>query len=251
MKRLLTHVIRSVGLELVRRTGQFDVTWRRLKLLRRLGLAIHVAVDGGAASGTWTEGFKRIYPQAQVLCIEPREDSQAALKAVAARFHGIQVAQTLIGDAEGVAEFYEHRDQSSMLRDGRGEPWGVVKQARVATLDQLISELKLPAPDLIKLDLQGAELISLRGATRCLAEAQAVILETPFIALYNNSPLAAEVIAFMTERGFRLWDVLSLWHRPLDGATAFGDFLFLRDDHPLTTDSRWSASGKFERSLFR
>lgn len=248
---LVAQLIRSVGLKLVRRTGQFDVTWRRLELLRQLGLAIDVAVDGGAATGVWTEGFKRVYPQTQVLCIEPRENAQAALKSLASRFPGVQIAQTLIGDAEGVVEFYEHQDQSSMLRNSSGEAWGMVKQTRLTTLDQLISEMKLPAPDLIKLDLQGAELISLRGATRCLAEAQAIILEVSFIPLYHNAPLVAEVVAFMAERGFRLWDILSLWHRPLDGATAFGDFLFLRDGHPLARDNRWSASGKFERSLFR
>jgi FkbM family methyltransferase len=251
LERLMTLVIRPVGLALVRRTGQFDVTWRRLKLLRKQGLAVHLAVDGGAASGTWAERFKRIFPQAKVLCIEPREDAQAALKALAARRSGVQVAQTLIGDTEGAVDFYEHRDQSSMLRDNGDKPWGVVRQAQLTTLDRLIGALKLPVPDLIKLDLQGAELIALRGATQCLAETQAIILEVSFIPLYHNAPSLAEVVAFMAERGFRLWDILSLWHRPLDGATAFGDFLFLRKDHSLLRDNRWSTSGKFERSLFR
>ena len=81
----------------------------------------------------------------------------------------------------------------------------------------------------------------LAGATAALASAQAVQLEVSFIPILQGGPLVAEVVRFMAERGFRLYDILGLWHRPLDGALAQGDFLFVREGHPLLADPRWAA----------
>ena len=132
---------------------------------------------------------------------------------------GITVAQTLLGAHEGTIEFYESKHNSSILKDASGREWGKKVIAPVTTLDALITKLALPDPDLIKLDLQGAELDAMRGATRCLAHAEAVMLELSFIELQKGMPLIGDVVPFMAERGFRLYDVTGLWHRPLDGAS--------------------------------
>jgi hypothetical protein len=113
----------------------------------------------------------------------------------------------------------------------------------MTTLDRLVSKMGLPDPDLIKLDLQGYELECLRGASRCLQHAEAVLLEVSFIPFQNGMPLIGEVIPFMGERGFRVYDISALWHRPLDGALAQGDFLFLSERSKLLEDKRWSSEG--------
>ena len=110
----------------------------------------------------------------------------------------------------------------------------------MTTLDALVRKMKLPFPELIKLDLQGAELQALAGASECLAHAQAVMLELSFIPLQKNWPLIGDVIPFMKERGFICYDIAGLWHRPLDGALAQGDFVFLNQNNKLRADSRWS-----------
>jgi len=53
-----------------------------------------------------------------------------------------------------------------------------------------------------------------------------------------------EVMAFLGERGFRLYDVPAFAHRPLDGAAAQADFFFIRNGHPLVSDNRWG-EGEF------
>lgn len=233
---------------LSRPPGQFNIMPLKLAKARDRGLKVKLAIDGGAAEGGWAEEFKQIYPAAQVLCVEPREDAQPELKRCAASMSGVAVAQTLIGASEGTIEFYESSHQSSILKDSSGREWGKKVVAPITTLDALITKMGLPDPDLIKLDLQGAELDCLRGAPRCVAHAEAVMLEMSFVELQKGMPLIGEVVPFMAERGFRLYDVLSLWHRAEDGVLAQGDFLFLAESSRLWGDAR-SAPPAFGHSL--
>jgi FkbM family methyltransferase len=220
--------------------GQFDAAHSRLKALRDRGLDVTSAVDGGAASGDWTRAFKKVFPACNILCVEPLPERQGALADLARSLANIQIAAVALGEAPGTTRLNAHGDQSSLLPDGSGNPFGTAITVQIETLDSLIARLGFPTPDLVKLDLQGGELACLRGAENTLKRAAAVILECSFLEVYRGAPLIAEVFAFMSARGFQCYDVLSLWQRPLDGALAQGDFLFLQGGHPLTRDTRWS-----------
>jgi FkbM family methyltransferase len=246
IKRAGRRLVRPLALQALRRTGTFDVTWRSLRKLRDRGLEVNMAVDGGAASGEWTTRLKKLYPNAQVLCIEPRDDARDHLDRLASKLPGIHVAKTTLGDREGEIDLHVHGDQSSVLRNASGSEFGDIERTTVRTLDALVKSRGLPPPDLIKLDLQGAELMCLRGSPDCLAQAQAVILEVLVLPLYKDAPLLADLIGFMTGAGFRTYDIVSLWHRPLDGALAYGDFVFVRESSPLIADGRWSSHAPWE-----
>ena len=230
----------SRNMVISRPPGQFVVTPIKLRQIRDRGLKIGMAVDGGAATGEWTREFKNIYPDSQILCIEPRSEAQPDLKKLASDFSGIHLAQTLIGERTGPIEFHVNGDQSSMFQALSGFVNDQKVTLEMTTLDALIKKLQLPFPDLIKLDLQGAELKALTGATECLAHAQAVLLELSFVPLRKDWPLIGDAIPFMKERGFVCYDITGLWHRPLDGALAQGDFVFLKQSNPLLADHRWS-----------
>ena len=229
---------------LSRPPGQFIVTPLRLKKSRDRGLKINFAVDGGASDGAWAREFLEIYPGAKVLAIEPRDEVMDDLKKTAAEFPTIEIAKTLVGDKVGTVEFNIHRDQSSIYTE-HNEALGKRVVENITTIDTLIAERKLPWPDLIKLDLQGAELKALAGASECLKHAQAVIMEVSFIPLMKDWPLIGDVIPFMAEHGFVCYDISGLWQRPLDGALAQGDFFFLRKDHELLKDHRWNKEGNW------
>lgn len=237
---------RSRNIVLSRPPGQFDIASIRLAQARKRGLEVRFAVDGGAARGAWAREFKSVYPDAQILCIDPREDVQNALSALGDELPGIHVARALLGARPGEdVEFHEHGEQSSMLGLGSGKPFGQSVKIKTTTLDDLILQMHLPWPDFIKLDLQGAELEALKGAVRCLSSAKAVLLETSFLPIMEASPLLADTVLFMKERGFLCYDIFALWHRPLDDAMAQGDFLFVPEQSPLLADKRWGAQDSF------
>jgi FkbM family methyltransferase len=225
--------------------GQFNLLTPKLQTLKRRGMDFRMAIDGGAADGGWALEFKSVFADAQVLCIEPRTDTLGELEALAKSNAGIYIAKTLIGEAPGTIDFNINAHQSSVLPLASGENFGTVVREPVETIDRLIANLRLPPPDYIKLDLQGAELLALRGATETLKCAVAVQLEVSFIAFQKGNPLVTDVCEFMVARGFRLADIFGLWVRPLDRALAQGDFLFIRGDHGSWQETRWNEDGAF------
>ena len=241
LRELIKNELLRRDMILSRPPGQFEITELKLAKARERGLDVRMAVDGGAADGRCVAQLQSVWPDAKILAVEPREDAQAALRARAARMPGVTVAQTLLGATHGTVDFHESADNSSVLADGPVLAPTRKVAASMTTLDELVAKLALPDPDLIKLDLQGYELEALKGAPRCLAHAEAVLLEVSLIPLYDRMPLIGDVIPFMTERGFRLYDIAGLWHRPLDGALAQGDFLFLATGSKLLAERRWSA----------
>jgi FkbM family methyltransferase len=81
-------------------------------------------------------------------------------------------------------------------------------QLRTRTLDSII-----PAGDsidFVNIDIQGAELEALKGATRILSAAKWVYLEVNDTELYKNCPLLSEIDFFMENKGYvrvakRMW----------------------------------------------
>ncbi len=223
---------------LSRPPGQFNMGGYKLAAARDRGLEIRSAIDGGAANGNWTAELRTIWPDAKILCVEPREDVQGDLKNIAARLGNIEIARTLLGSEAGEMEFYEGEDASSVNKDFAPKA-SKARRLPVTTLDKLVAGTPFEKPDLIKLDLQGAELSALRGASECMKHATAIELEVSFIEFSPGIPLISEVFTFLQERDFTPYDFLGLWHRPLDGAMAQGDVLFLRKESPLRADRRY------------
>jgi FkbM family methyltransferase len=245
MRELVKKWLLDRGMVLSRPPGQFSLVNVKLRQAQARGLKLNCVLDGGASNGGWTRELRTVYPQATMICVEPRQDVQPALQQMATELRDIHIAPVLLGPEDRMTEFNESGVHSSALPNSQGKQFGTARQVEMITLDALIARLKAPWPDLIKLDLQGYELDALKGAGQCLSHAQALLLELSFFELQKGAPLADEVIAFLRQRGFCIYDIPSLWHRPLDGALAQGDFLFLRLDHPLRSDHRWSTDAEF------
>jgi FkbM family methyltransferase len=240
LKTVLKSLLLRHGIVISRTPGQFNLIGQRLQRLRDAGFRCRLAVDGGAADGRWTAEFNSVFPESAVLCVEPRDDCQWKLKSVVGSLPKVTIAQTLLGEGEGFTDLHEYADQSSTLNNSANQSFGNVVRHPVTTLDTLIRKQGLRWPDLVKLDLQGAELACLRGAPECLKHTQVFILEVSFIPLYAGNPLIEDVVSFMAANDFRCYDIAGLLRRPLDNALAQGDFFFVRKGSPFVADSRWS-----------
>jgi len=92
-----------------------------------------------------------------------------------------------------------------------------VQQVDTQSLDRAIIEYKfdkIPFGELLKLDVQGAELDILKGATKVLRERTvAAVIEVEFCELYINQPQFSEVDQFMRSQGFLFYGFMTLNYR--------------------------------------
>lgn len=74
------------------------------------------------------------------------------------------------------------------------------------TIDDLILERNIDAPQLLKIDAQGAELAILKGARKLFSDAPPLFveLEISFYPYNQSAPLAAAITSYLDEIGYKL-----------------------------------------------
>jgi hypothetical protein len=95
------------------------------------------------------------------------------------------------------------------------------------TIDHAVQVLKLPVPQVIKMDTQGCELSVLQGAQQTLPQVEVLLLECWLVRAYGKSnPLLFEVANWLRQFDFHLWDFGDAY-RDADGTILAQDCVFL------------------------
>lgn len=174
-------------------------------------LARHVhdgstVVDVGAHVGLHTLMFsRRVGAAGRVIAVEPSPASVGLLRRhlIWNECMNVTVIEAAVGHREGVTEFSYRADPTdpggfanSLAYDGGG----LKRRVSMTTLDAICKGL---LPDVIKIDVEGAELLVLQGAEELLARAAPTLV----IAVHPEPMRAmgaapADLIAFLKVRGF-------------------------------------------------
>src|SRR4051794_20273378 len=127
-----------------------------------LDVGAHVGVHALAAA----RRLRELGGSSRVIAFEPTPDSAAAVHAAAARNGlSVEVVQSGLGEADGEIELrgdprYDPRDAGVRSQFGEGE---VVARAPVTTFDAWAERSRLDRLDVVKIDIEGAEILALRG----------------------------------------------------------------------------------------
>ncbi len=241
-RRIANRLLGPLDLELRRRLAASDPSPRRatlegvLEQVRSAGFVPGTAVDVGASFGTFTTAFRRIFPESDVVMIEPLAECRGHLEALASAAPVVRLVPLAAAGAPGPLTINVHADlvgSSLYLEAEETDVNGVPRQVEATTLDALAAGAPLRPPVLLKIDVQGAELDVLRGAERVLGATEVVLLEASFFRTFRGGPLFHQVVEHLAARGFVVYDVAGLQYRPLDGALSQVDLAFVRDDGSL------------------
>lgn len=138
-----------------------------------------VFIDVGAHVGYFTLlAGRRVGPAGAVLSIEPNPVALQQLRqnVERSRLRNVQVAHSACGDSHDAVRLYLHTESnSSMASLSAANASGAAVDVACATLDDLCQERTLGA-NLVKIDVEGAELSVLRGMKRILREMRPVVV---------------------------------------------------------------------------
>ena len=174
-----------------------EMFWRDLPLA---GLVVY---DVGAFHGILTMFFAARCKQ--VVSYEPNQANHARLieNIRLNNFRNIEVRQFGVGARPGTGTLHYAPEMSG---GGTLDPHAtgpVSQHVEVTTLDRDIAASKLPAPDLIKIDIEGWELEALEGARETLNAYHPAL----FLEMHGDTPRekrskARAIIAFLCDAGY-------------------------------------------------
>jgi FkbM family methyltransferase len=232
VKDIARRVFHAAGLQVTLTSTRRQTMSALIDHVLKLGFRPRTVIDVGVEKGT--PGLYGRFPDARLLLIEPLREFEPVLQKICRKYNATYVLAAA-GASPGTATLNVHPNHmggSSTYRESEGAHIdGHPRIVSVVTLDQMCAEHRLPGPYLIKVDVQGAELDVLDGATeQVLADTELVILEVSLFGFFIGGPQFYDVVRYMKERGFVVYDIVGGGNRPFDGALAQVDMAFVREN---------------------
>lgn len=212
-----------------------------LAQLKQLGFRPQWMLDVGANKAEWSRTAKLIFPEAHCFLIEPQIEMQPQIEKFCQAFPGSQWVLAGAGSEPGELSLtvWDDLAGSSFLPSDQTAVTTQRRTVQIVTIDQLIQDQKLPIPELVKLDIQGFELEALKGATQLFGHTEVLILEVALFPFLPGQPLFEEVIRFMSDRDYVVYDFPGFLRRPYDRALGQCDVCFVRRQGALRASHAW------------
>jgi len=173
-----------------------------LEALRKQ-VEIKTILDIGAAHGHFSKFALRYWPEAKVTAVECSEVNSFFLDPTNWNVH-----YACLGDKPCKKTFYVnpldlHGGGSSFYKENTkhfNKSDEIEKD--IVTLDSL----ELLPHDLIKIDVQGAELDVMKGGEETIKQAKYLLLELSFVEFNKDAPLIDDILEYTRSIGFRMID---------------------------------------------
>lgn len=193
--------------------------------------------DIGASIGNFSISICAEYKIKKGILIEPVSKLIPILEKAFPDKETFQIINAAVSDSIAETDFYFNEDAdfvSSLLRiDNKGEAFAylnfedpVLTKIQALTLDHIVNEQKLSNIDLIKIDVQGAEHLVLRGGIETMKKTKLFYTEFSYRPLYEKSSTFFDLYKNFYENNFMLVNI-SPGHSSPNGELVQGDALFV------------------------
>lgn len=172
--------------------------------LKTMNIQPKVVYDIGACVLHWTRKAKEVWGSAEYYLMDATSTVQPFLAK-----SGHEYAMSVLSDQDGkLVDFYENADNpggNSYYKETTGAYTDKHKIRKMTiTLDTLVKQNNWKKPNLIKMDVQGAEMDILKGAKETLSECTDLILECQYENYNDGAPKFAEMVQYLESIGYYL-----------------------------------------------
>lgn len=184
----------------------------RLKHLKGKGFQPKVIYDVGAFVGGWTQDVRTIFSDSQFYTFEANRIHEKSLKTVTGED---KVFIGVLGAENKPVTFYSLGDTGDSIMKENTSYFMQNKNVDVSTrnmrmLDDVVADGEVPLPDLVKLDLQGAELEVIKGGLTSITYAEIIILEVKILEYNIGGPTFLQTINYLDSIGYIPLDITEL-----------------------------------------
>ena len=209
-------------------------------------LNVKTIFDVGANIGQTTQRYVELFPLASIKSFEPFGLTYRELCSRVAHMQNVQPFELAIADKSGPGDFYVNRAHftNSMLAPSKiatdyidEETIGNIDKMAVSamSLDDFCDKHAVQKIDILKMDIQGGELLALKGAKRLLSSSSVGLIytEVEFVQLYEGQPDICDLTKHLADYGFILYGLYDL-HAGKNGRLSWGDAIFV-PEHTLSS----------------
>jgi len=167
-------------------------------------------LDVGAHTGEFTKNLIRLAPNCDVIMVEANPNCEPYLQQLNFKYDMVALSNTK-GKAELFVEKANaigtgaslYRENTDWYADGKFEK----VEVELDTLDNR-SYFTDEVIDLVKLDVQGAELDILESGRKTITRSKYVLIETSLIVYNQGAPMIDAIVPKMKEYGFYMEDFI-------------------------------------------
>jgi FkbM family methyltransferase len=186
-----------------------------------------VIFDVGSCEGEDSVRFSRLFPRSKIFAFEPIPDNFILLEENF-KLYDISNAHAFnIAVSDGVSELsmyvskvkydsmnagdWDYGNKSSSLLKPHSHVdlvdfiyFPTEIKVKTTTLKEVLDQNNLSKIDVLQLDVQGAELLVLKGLANRISDVKLIWLEVSSVELYRNQPLAKDIDDYLLANGFYL-----------------------------------------------
>lgn len=238
INQVVRQIIRALGFDLHHFNPSSDSSHEIYQLLR--SVIRPVIFDVGAHHGETASVFSNLFPSADLYCFEPFEESFVELRKNSSNYPTATLEQIGLSDSSGMHEFHSNANSATnsllQLEDRAANIWAnnslvAIKKVdcNFLTLDKYIEDKNIKQIDLLKMDVQGAELRVLKGAKEAFKtnRIRNVYMEIIIGDTYSRQEKFSDYLNVLDSLGFRVHGLFNLFHG-VDRRLLVLDALFTR-----------------------
>jgi FkbM family methyltransferase len=195
-----------------------------------------IIFDVGANIGQTTYKYKKLFQQAEIYGFEPFSEVFERYAEIFKRDRHVHPEDIALSKENGTADFYSNNLHytNSLLPNNleytagneRYDPIATLR-VKTETLDSYCEKHKIHKIHILKMDVQGGELLVLQGSKKMLENGNIdmIFTEVEFLEMYKNQPLMKDIESFLKPYGFTLHKIYNTANE--NGVPVAGDALFI------------------------